>query len=231
MYGLTNIIEQCIKIIISPKTKKIIYALYIGGSLKPEDRIESSDIDIIGFVKDNFPIEFEKDFNRQLQNEIHNMQCKLRIIYISEIKGGKPKSFIATLLPIRLFLRRLPCFPLIWGKEIDLSTTIGPYSYREELKVQTKLIQNYINRYNSDNPVPFEWIPKAILYISAVELVLKYKSEYTTSFSEIEKQFKDEKSHIVHESMILRLKNYRIEEKEKDNYLVRVLDHLDELNI
>lgn len=230
MDNLTEIIEKCKRIIITPITENIVESLYIGGSIQAKDRIETSDIDIIGIVKDNFPEEFENKINAELKNKIKEMTCKLRIIYDSELKGGEQKGFITKLLPVKLFIRRLPHFPIIWGKEIDTNNTIGPYSYNEEAKVQIKIIKNYIKQINAKTkPVPFEWIPKAVFYLSAIELASECKTKYLTSLSEIESQLKEEKNHIVHESMKIRLKNYEITEREKVDYLNKVLEYLEEI--
>ena len=47
MDNLTEIIEKCKRIIITPITENIVESLYIGGSIQAKYRIETSDIDII----------------------------------------------------------------------------------------------------------------------------------------------------------------------------------------
>ncbi len=230
MQYLTGIIEKCKKIIIQPSTSKYIQALYIGGSINPQDRIKESDIDIIGIVNKNFPDTLETKINKDLKESIKEMKCKLRVLYISELQGGKQKGFISKLLPIRLFIRRIPFFPLIWGNPLKIEDTIGPYTFKEEIEIQIKLLQEYIKNTNSDYiQIPFEWIPKTILYLTAIELVVVKKTEYLTSFSKIQNQWNSEKNHIVHDSIEIRKKNYDISVNEKEEYIIKAINYMEDL--
>ena len=230
MKDLIDIIEKCKKIIITPENIPCIQALYIGGSIKPNDRTPNSDIDLIGIVNDGFPEDLEANINELLNKLIREMKCKLRVLYLSELKGGKKKGFISTLLPIRLFIRRIPSFPLIWGSPLNVNETIGVYSLKEEISVQSSLIRNYIENTNSNEKgIPFEWVPKAILYLSAIELVLAKDVDYSTSFTEIQDSWNDDKYHITHESMEIREKGYDISLHEKKVYIAKAENYLAKL--
>ena len=230
MIELNNIIEKCKDIILTPETTQYIQALYIGGSIKPEDRTPKSDLDLIGIVDDAFEEDLEAVINGILKNKIQEMKCKLRVLYLSELKGGKQKGFITTLLPIRLFIRRIPYFPLIWGTQLDINETIGAYSFEEELTVQSNLIKKYIANTNGKE-IPFEWIPKAVLYLSAIELVLEKKVEYSTSFTKNQECWMDDSQHIAHDSMKIREKEYKISELEKKSYITKVEAYLSALSL
>lgn len=231
MKELNYIIERCRKIIIVPNTRECIHALYIGGSIKPQDRIKKSDIDIIGIVNEDFPDDLEAKINKELKESLKEIKCKLRVIYLSELQGGKQKSFISKLLPIRLFIRRIPSFPLIWGKPLKIEDTIGPYTFKEEIEIQIKLIKKYIiNTKSDEKQIPFEWIPKAVLYLAALELVVVKKTEYSTSFSEIQNQLNDDKDHIVHDSIKIRKKNYDISEIEKEKYIIKAIRYMENIS-
>jgi hypothetical protein len=87
------------------------------------------------------------------------------------------KSILSSLLPIRLFLRRIPSYPLIWGDLLNIDETIGPFTYDEEIYVQIRLIHRYIDDQNSKKPIPFEWISKEVSYLSVLESALFYEEE------------------------------------------------------
>ncbi len=232
MIELDDIIENCKTIILGFRSSEHIESLYIGGSIKPEDRTRDSDIDIIGIVDDSFPENDETEINKKLKESISVMKCKLRVLFMSELSGGKPKSYISSLLPVRLFLRRIPSFPLIWGDRLDIGKTIGPYTYEEEIQVQTRLIMDFIARQNDPvKPRPFEWIPKAVLYLSALESAFFCENEYTTSFSEVCNQWMKKKDHIVHNCITIRKAGYDIPEKEKEDFINKVTRYLEILNV
>jgi hypothetical protein len=225
-----GILEECKSMILIPKYAKHIKSLYIGGSFKEEDRTEESDLDLIGIVYEDFEPVYERYINQDLQKIIPLMKCKLRVLYLSELQGDHQKGFITKLLPIKLFIRRIPQFPLIWGTPLSVDETIGPYSLKEEIHVQSLLIESYIERLNaSENKIPFEWIPKAVLYLSAVEAVIVKNCDFTTSFSEIENNWKRETDHISHHSMRIRKAKYGISEEEKHEYIKFVRGYLEEL--
>ncbi|NQT60969.1 MAG: hypothetical protein HQ557_18530 [Bacteroidetes bacterium] len=232
MKELADIVEKCKQIIITPETISCIQALYIGGSIKPKDRTPNSDIDIIGIVENSFPEDLEADINKLLKKSIEEMKCKLRVLYLSELKGGKQRGFISTLLPIRLFIRRIPSFPLIWGIPLNINETIGAYTLKEEIKVQSLLIKKYIkNIHSNDKKIPFEWIPKAVLYLSALELVLVRGIEYSTSFFEIQYCWNDDRYHIAHDSMDIRGKGYDISLHDKSVYIAKAESYLEKMNV
>ena len=231
MWGLTKIVEKSKSIIKNHDTTDSIKSLYIGGSIKPEDRIQNSDIDVIGIVDDGFPINREAEINIDLKESLPEMKCKLRVLYLSELHGGKPKSFISSLLPIRLFLRRIPSYPLIWGDPLNIDETIGPYTYDEEIYIQISIIHRYIDDQNSKKPIPFEWIPKAVSYLSALESALFNEEEYSTSFSEIQNQLKNDKKHIIHDCIKIRKALYDIGEVEKEEFISKVHEYLERLKL
>jgi len=59
------------------------------------------------------------------------------------------------------------------------------------MAVQISLIHKYIDDQNSIKPIPFEWIPKAVSYLSALESALFNDEEYSISFSEVQHQWKN----------------------------------------
>ena len=230
MQKIIRIIEECKKIILDQNNSDSIQALYIGGSIKPQDRVRDSDIDVIGIVFETFPEDLEAKINKELKESIINMKCKLRVLYLSELQGGNQKGFISKLLPVKLFIRRIPFFPLIWGNPLEIENTIGPYTIHEEIKVQTVLLTKYINNIDSiNNKIPFEWIPKAILYLAALELEFRRKAEYTISFSEIQNQWNDHKNHIVHDSIHIRQNNYEISDSDKDKYITKAINYMENI--
>ena len=227
MQDLNTLIEKCKQIITSEVDNKSICSLYIGGSIKPQDRIKESDIDLIGIVNDNFPEDLEMQINKILKASIREMKCKLRVLYLSELKGNKQKGFISRLLPIRLFIRRIPFFPLIWGTPLKIEDTIGVYTLEEEVEIYNQLINEYIIKSKSiKNQIPFEWIPKAVLYLAALELVIVKKAEFTTSFSEIQRLWNSDRKHIVHDSINIRQRNDILSETDKAEFLSKTIKYI-----
>jgi hypothetical protein len=231
MRVLSELIEKSKSIITNYDTTNSIKSLYIDGSIKPEDRTKNSDIDVIGIVDDDFPGNREAEINRDLKESIPEMKCKLRVLYLSELHGGKTKSFISSLLPVQLFLRRIPLFPLIWGDPLNIDETIGPYTYDEEIRVQISLILRYITNQNSIKPIPFEWIPKAVVYLSAIESALFNEEAYSTSFSEIQYQWKNDREHIVHDCIKIRNFSYALGKVKKDEFINKVYEYLKMLSL
>ncbi len=232
MKKINRLIEECKGMIINHDNRESIQALYIGGSIKPQDRVRDSDIDIIGIVFETFPEDLEAKINIELKETILNMKCKLRVLYLSELQGGNQKGFISKLLPVKLFIRRIPFFPLIWENPLKIEATIGSYTIIEEIEVQTTLLKKYINNLDSiNNKSPFEWIPKAILYLAALELELIKKAEYTTSFSEIQNEWNDHKNHIVHDSIQIRQNNYEISDSDKEKYITKAFNYMENIKV
>ena len=230
MQELEAVLQECRKVIITSDSSKHVQCLYIGGSIHSDDRIRDSDIDIIGIVYESFPEDMEVQINRELKKNITEIKCTLRVLYINELRGGSQRGFITTLLPIKIFIRRIPFFPLIWGVPLNIEETIGPYTIQEEIAVQSSLIRGYIaSARSTEQQTPFEWIPKGILYLASLEAVLLLKAEYTTSFAETQKQWSDDKTHIVHDSMYIRKKNYAIPEKEKEQYMQKAISYIEQL--
>jgi len=69
------------------------------------------------------------------------------------------------------------------------------------IKPQDRIKEYIIKNKSSNNQIPFKRIPKAVLYLAALELVNVKKAEFTTSFSEIQRLWNTESKHIIHDSI------------------------------
>lgn len=217
-------------LVVSMIPEQEIVALYIGGTTEPEDRIPESDIDLIGVVDDGFSEELESQANERLADAGLKTACKLRVLFLSELGGGIQRGFITRLIPIRLLVRRMPHWRLVWGRSIDESEMVDPYEDSEELMVQAGIARSYIGRHRDDvASVPFEWIPKMVLYLAATELAAESDLPFSTSFTETVRGFAYDTKHIVHKAMAIRQAQYKMDAGEKSEFIERVVSYVDGL--
>ena len=92
--------------------------------------------------------------------EDSGIEVKLRVLYESELAGDKQKGFVSQLIPIRLWIKRIPHFVHIWGERFNAAETIEPYSSVEEAKTQIAIVRDYIAKWrNAAESFHFDWIP------------------------------------------------------------------------
>ncbi len=202
--SIESIIEASLQLVLDNDRNGGIRSVYVGGTLLAEDRRPDSDIDYIAIADDQFQEADEKAINRVLaaQRDAWNMDVKLRSLYYSELAGGPQRGFITTLIPAKMWLKRIPSFPLVWGNALRIEETIGPYTSTEEVRVQSTIIRSYIDRWRADpESFTYEWIPKAVLYLSAVESEARFHNDFTTSFRQLERQLASREDHIVHAAL------------------------------
>ena len=223
--GLEAAINRCKEQIVSSAGTRDLRALFVGGSFHQKDRNPNSDLDIIAIASDTFPEELEPQINELLAGGSYQTKCKMRSVYLSELQGGRQRGFITKLIPVRLIVRCLQYWPLIWGPPIDPKVIMSPYAYEEEALVEIELADDYVREHLSAGTPPFDWILKIIMYICAIEAVLEKGSAFTTSFSETEGSFSSDRSHIVHQSMRLR-RSDTISVRDRTDYLDRAVSYL-----
>ena len=229
---LQNIIEESKHTILENDENSGITGLFIGGTIKAEDRTKNSDIDYIGIVNSDFRDNDERRINEMLRqnSQASGIEVKLRVLYESELAGDEQRGFISKLIPIRLWIKRLPHFVHIWGKMFNAAKTIGPYSNTEEAKIQIGIIRGYIARWRNDtDSFHFDWIPKAVLYLCSVESEGEYGHEYTISFHELKDYYADIKDHIIHTSLFQREFFRKTNNEEKECYVSNVEEYLIEI--
>ncbi|MBT3272394.1 MAG: hypothetical protein HN368_04505 [Spirochaetales bacterium] len=229
---MKDIIEKSIKLILENDRSGGISSIFIGGTIKEEDRTKDSDIDFIGIVNDDFEDDDEKRINDILAQAFTESapEAKLRVLYESEMLGGSQRGFITKLIPIRIWIKRLPLFLHVWGKKLQTLKTITPYSCAEETEIEIGIIRGYISKWRNDQQgFHYDWIPKAVLYLCSVEAEAEYGNEYTISFQKLIEQFEEMPEHIVHESLRQRKSCRESGLSDKERYVKRVEIFLAEL--
>ena len=229
---LQNIIKRSQRTILENDENAGITGLFIGGTIKAEDRTKNSDIDYIGIVNSKFRDNDERRINEILRQtfEDSGIEVKLRVLYESELAGDKQKGFVSQLIPIRLWIKRIPHFVHIWGERFNAAETIEPYSSVEEAKTQIAIVRDYIAKWrNAAESFHFDWIPKAVMYLCSVESEAEYGHEYTISFSDLEDNYADIKGHIVHKSLYQRKFFRDTDNEEKERYVKKVEEYLIEM--
>jgi hypothetical protein len=229
---LQKVIDESTRIILENDQNNGITGLYIGGTIKEEDRTNDSDIDYIGIVNSQF-----KDNDEKMINEILKKTCaqlgtavKIRVLYESELAGGKQKGFITKLIPIKIWIKRIPHFVHVWGEKLNLAETIGSYSHAEEAENQIRIINGYIAKWRRDEDTfHFDWIPKAIMYLCSAEAEAEYGRKYTISFSDLLEEFGGMEDHIMHESIFHRRYFKETDKEQKEIYLRQVSIYLKEI--
>lgn len=228
--NLQNIIDESKRVILKNDENDGIIGLFIGGTVSEKDRTIYSDIDYIGIVNSNFEDEDEKRINNVLRQKYKETEVKLRVLYESELSGGKQRGVISKLIPIKLWIKRFPFFVHTWGENFDVRKTIGPYSCAEEARTEINIIRDYIFRWRNDTEYfHYDWIPKAVMYLCSVESEVEYGETYTISFTVLKANFRDIPDHIIHESSMQRKSFREFNNEKKECYVERVERYLIDL--
>ena len=213
---------------------KGLLSLYMGGTTSKDDRVETSDIDLIRIVSDEFDFLEERDLNRHFGRLIETIGCeaKFRGMTVGELQGEPPRGYIAKALHVRLFLKRLPFFVHLWGPKVKISETIGPFSPQEEAVFQTDIIPRHIKRLRrGDRPIIFKWVVKAVLYLSAIEAEIESGYDFDPSFQKVVTHLAEQGDHIALEALRLRneMRSRQLSEDEKEAFLRQTEEYLQEI--
>ncbi len=159
-------------------------------------------------------------------------EAKFRGMTVGELQGGPARGYIAQALNVRLFLKRLPFFVHLWGPEVKISETIGPFSPQEEALLETDIISRHIERVSSDGrPKIFTWVVKAVLYLSAIEAEIESGYDFDPSFQKVVTHLAEQRDHIAHEALRIRneMRSRQLSEEEKEAFLRQTEEYLQEI--
>jgi len=204
-------IDKIKEVIIQKLKDKGIISLYLGGTVPSEDRIPSSDIDVLGVVEPNFNFKEEEKLNSHLTKYLAKeigIEVTFRGITLSELNGGKREGTITRWVPIRILIKRLPFFKYLSGKKLDFSEfRVKRYDPQQEAKVQIKNIRRNIESLREETEgFPLRDITKHLLSLIALEAEIEYGFTFDPSYEKLAKHLEKEKGHIVHRAMALRKK-------------------------
>lgn len=96
--------------------------IYFYGSILRDDfNPQTSDIDTVAIVGDEVPLEVEKQIQNELVKSLPEAKkFGFRLLYISELKGEKIKSFVASVISPKALLLDLPNWEYVVGKKFML---------------------------------------------------------------------------------------------------------------
>lgn len=213
---------------------KGLISLYMGGTISKDDRVETSDIDLIGIVSESFDFLEERDLNERFSFLVETIGCvsKFRGMTTGELQGGPVRGYIAQSLDVSLFIKRIPYFVHLWGPELDISDTIGPLPPEKEAVMETDIIRGHIERFKSDGRLKFfSWVVKAVLYLAATEAEVESDYEFDPSFIKIVTHLAGQKNHIAHEAFRIRntMRSRPLSEEEREAFLKKTEEYLQEI--
>ncbi len=121
-----------------------ILTMYIWGSILTEDfNPETSDIDTIAIVKNDFPLELELKMTEYARNKYPDLnEFTTRVIYTSELDGLETKAPLAKVIYPPLLLLEMPNWLYVVGEKFtNQDFKIKPPTYTEAIAIRLSRIQ------------------------------------------------------------------------------------------
>lgn len=212
------------KLIIQAVPKEELVAIYVKGSFVRREMRKGSDIDIVPVVTKN-----------SLEGAIFEINSRIIApaivvpLSLEEFKANKLFTKSGFTLDLRaepdLFLKKLNNYELIYGKTLnpnDFPIRTDKQVVRNEIK---KIREGYIKAYKlekSSSPP----IKELFWLVEYVQLSKGNKVKH--SFKGIANSVKDS-NHIIHEAYRLRLKEKRLTNKDKAQFIKHLKEYLNSI--
>ncbi|MBT3578008.1 hypothetical protein HOA55_01550 [archaeon] len=216
-------------IIINKFENKGLISLYLSGTILTRDRVKESDIDFFGFVDKKFNIKKEEEkinkfFDKNRKKLSGRIECRFRAIGTDEFSGRVKRGNLSRYMGVRGLAVTFPFWKFIWGKRINYTNYVKPYTLSYRKKNAIGRIKFMIAEIKKGHNHFIQNFSKEILRLSGIENEIINKENYEHYYSKIEGKFKRNKNHISHEAMRLRKK--RVSRKEIIMFFSRVEEYL-----
>ena len=151
-------------------------AVYLWGSILRDDfKPESSDIDSIGIADDSMDFALEKQIQTELAGRIPGLsKFGFRLIYKSELSGGKIKGFLSSVQSPKSHLLDLPNWQFIEGKRFQQSDFAKKLpTYLDAAKAEISELRKHQEKYKEHQVDDYPHFIKKIAQI--VDLLQKQR--------------------------------------------------------
>lgn len=130
-----------------------IEAVYIWGSITRSDfDIQTSDIDVICVVSDDFPLEMNEQLRDELTQLAPEREWGFQIIYLSELNGSPLRSRLAKAMSPQSILPSFDAWVYVSGKNFKRSDfSVHDASVPERMKLNIEEIRRRLSNIPSDD--------------------------------------------------------------------------------
>lgn len=156
IYNIKSEVKSCLQKVYERYKDNGLVSVYLWGSIISDDfNPNTSDIDSVGFVEDNFPIEFENEIQNFLNNECSGMKkFGFRLLYINELNGAKIKSNLATYISPKLLLHDFPSWKFISGiKMSQKDFLLNAPTQDEAVKIELDVLEKKLTEREHENDI------------------------------------------------------------------------------
>jgi len=221
-----KILKKGMEIIFKNISEKNIICIYLKGSFLRREMNKNSDVDVTVIVNNNKYLEILKN----LQEEFGNSK-KLNFGFsgysIEELKIGIfSKLGQGNRSGTARFVRMIPNYKLIYGKELDLND-LYKRSNLEHLKIFIKTFNNLFFPYLEKGKLKIEDGIKQTLWLFELEVSIKNQNFKFTNWKNLLNYF--DENHFIYKVMILRNLN-KIEKEVKKEFIINLKQYLKNLN-
>lgn len=199
---------------------KGLLSVYWYGSGLSNDFTNKSDIDIVGISEDSLSMEYEKKILKELQLNT-KLDIHFRIIYLSELNGGKIKSFLNKVLPVKVLLRDFDKYINIIGTKYSKNSfKEKEYTLSELIKFEKKCFKNNLILFNQDNSKG-QYLIKSILYYMYYYTLEETKSDFNFSYNTLPEKVLNKYTSLTLKCLEIKSENYN---RDKITKLLRELN-------
>jgi predicted nucleotidyltransferase len=130
-----------------------IESIYIWGSItRPDFDIQTSDIDVICIVRDEFPLELNEQLRDELTMSASDREWGFQIIYLSELNGGPLRSRLVKAMSPQSILPSFSNWVYVSGKDFKRSDfSVPDASITERMKLNIEEIRRRLGSIPSDD--------------------------------------------------------------------------------
>ncbi len=195
------------------KGKGLISIYQYGSGFNDKDFNKNSDIDLIGIAKNKLEMKYEKKMIYDLQ-KYKELDIKIRILYLSELNNGKIKSFIAKVIPIKLWLIDFKNYLCLQGKKFnETDFKIKKANFDEAVNLQLQVYLDKKEQFLSNNNLSMYLIKSALYYFYYKSC--KKKGYFNFSYSNLNNQVLKKYKKIVGKLIAIKNKDYDIKSTKK----------------
>jgi len=218
-------LQKGVKIILKNIPKESIVSIYLAGSFPRREMNKKSDVDTYTIVNDSKYLENLQ----QLDKKYHNTMTPnfgFSGYSIEELKTGKLSEKGKKMRPgTARFVRMLPTYALIYGKEPDLSS----FYQKTDLEHLTRMIKTFDDiffPYYEQGKIGFQDLLKQALWLFELEIAVKNNNFRFESWGNLISYF--DNKHLIHKVMELR-DAYVKDEKIKIEFVKKLKEYIKRL--